>query len=221
MQKLLMITVVAIAIVATGRPGTVSADGDKSVDVKGLETFEANALFLSNLRFAPENIKVEKGDKVTWKDDALTSVPHTITIFDPTVLPVDFATAYICLWDKRILGVDGPCLQFMDAHGGIPPSTPVVNAGRNGLDAPGDSIFLPPNGSVTAQVTAGPGTTLHYICIIHPWMQGSITVKRTKEGGKDKLKQRNGEAAGEHPARYAAASLIRPPKRLTPKFMVG
>ena len=132
---------------------------------------------------------------MTWKDDALTSVPHTISIFDPTVLPVDFATAYICNWDKRILGVDGPCLQFMDAHGGIPPTTPVVNAGRNGLDVAGDSIFLPPNGSVSAQVTAGPGTTLHYICIIHPWMQGSITVKRTGEGSKDKLKQRNGEAA--------------------------
>lgn len=68
MQKLMMITVMAIAIVATGRPGTVSADGDKSVEVKGLGTFEGNALFLSNLRFAPENINVEKGDKVTWKE---------------------------------------------------------------------------------------------------------------------------------------------------------
>ena len=180
MQKLMMITVMAIAIVATGRPGTVSADGDKSVEVKGLETFEGNALFLSNLRFAPENIKVEKGDTVTWKDDALTSVPHTITIFDPTVLPVDFATAYICNWDKRILGVEGPCLEFMESHGGIPPTTPVVDAGRNGLDVAGDSIFLPPNGSVSAQVAAGPGTTLHYICIIHPWMQGSITVEEDR-----------------------------------------
>jgi plastocyanin len=177
MKKLLMITVMAIGIVATVRLGTVSADGDKNVDVKGLETFEGNALFLSNLRFAPENTKVEKGDKVTWKDDALTTSPHTITIVNPEIVPVDFATAYICLWDKRILGVDGACLQFMDAHGGIPPSTPVVNAGRNGLDVARDSIFLPPNGSVSAQVTAGPGTTLHYICIIHPWMQGTITVE--------------------------------------------
>jgi plastocyanin len=177
MQKLVMITVMAITMVATVGRGMVSADDGKKVDIKGLETFETNALFLSNLRFVPENIKIEKGDTVTWKDDALTSVPHTITIFDPTVLPVDFATAYICNWDKRILGVDGPCLQFMDAHGGIPPSMPVVNAGRNGLDVPGDSIFLPPNGSVRAQVTAGPGTALHYICIIHPWMQGTITVE--------------------------------------------
>jgi len=182
MQKLVMITVTAIAMIATVSIGMVSADGGKKVDIKGLETFEGNALFLSNLRFAPENIKVDKGDTVTWADNALTTSPHTITIVEREDVPVNFAEAYICLWDKRILGVDGPCLQFMDAHGGIPPTTPVVNVGRNGLDAAGDSIFLPPNSSVSAEVTARPGTTLHYICIIHPWMQGTITVedRRTK-----------------------------------------
>jgi len=178
MKKLVMITVMAIAMVATVSTGMVSADGGKKVDIKGLETFESNSLFLSNLRFAPENIRVDKGDTVTWEDKAKTTVPHTISIFDPKVVPVDFATAYICNWDKRILGADGPCLQFMDAHGGVPPITPVVDVELKGLDAPGDSIFLlPPDTSVSAQVTARPGTTLHYICIIHPWMQGTITVK--------------------------------------------
>jgi plastocyanin len=181
MQKLVMITVMAIAIVATVSAGTVSANGDKSIDVKGLETFEANALFLSNLRFAPEHIKVDKGDTVTWADDAPTAVPHTITIVNREILPVDFATAYICLWDQRILGVDGPCLQFMDAHGGVPPTTPVVNVGGKGLDVAGDSIFLPPNGSVSARVTATSGSVLHYMCIIHPWMQGSITVEENRK----------------------------------------
>ena len=83
MKKLVMITVMAIAMVATVSIGIGECRRREKSDVKGLETFEANALFLSNLRFAPENIKVEKGDTVTWKDDALTSVPHTITIFDP------------------------------------------------------------------------------------------------------------------------------------------
>jgi len=180
MRKLVMITVTAIAMAAIVSVGMVDADGGKKVDIKGLETFESNSLFLSNLRFAPEHIKVEKGDTVTWEDRAITTVPHTITIFDPKVLPIDFATAYICNWDKRILGFDGPCLQFMDAHGGIPPVTPVVDVERTGLDAPGDSIFLPPNSSIKAQVTARPGTTLHYICIIHPWMQGTITVEEDR-----------------------------------------
>jgi plastocyanin len=180
MQKLVMITVIAIAMAATVSIDMVNADGGEKVDVKGLETFESNSLFLSNLRFAPENINVKKGDKVTWKDDALTSVPHTITIVESADLPSNFAEAYICNWDKRILGVDGPCLQFVDAHGGIPPTTPVVEVGRKGLDAPGDSIFLPPNSSISAQVTAAPGSVLHYICIIHPWMQGSITVEEDR-----------------------------------------
>jgi plastocyanin len=179
-KKLVMITVMAIAMVATVSIGIVSADGGKKVNVKGLETFEANSLFLSNLRFAPENIKVDKGDTVTWADIALTTSPHTITIVEHADVPVNFAEAYICLWDKRILGVDGPCLQFMDAHGGLPPTTPVVDVGRKGLDAPGDSVFLPPNGSVSAQITAAPGSVLHYICIIHPWMQGSITVEEDR-----------------------------------------
>jgi plastocyanin len=180
MKKLVMITVMALAMVATVSIDIVSADGGIKVDVKGLETFEANSLFLSNLRFAPENIKVDKGDTVTWADIALTTSPHTITIVEHADVPVNFAEAYICLWDKRILGVDGPCLQFMDAHGGLPPTTPVVDVGRKGLDAPGDSVFLPPNGSVSAQITAAPGSVLHYICIIHPWMQGSITVEEDR-----------------------------------------
>ena len=87
MQKLVMITMLVIAMVATVSRGMVSADGGKKVDVKGLETFEGNALFLSNLRFAPENIKVDKGDRVTWADNALTTSPHTITIVEREDVP--------------------------------------------------------------------------------------------------------------------------------------
>src|SRR5262245_21302831 len=177
MRKLVIIALMAIAMVANVGIGIVSADGGTKVDIKGLETFESNALFLSNLRFAPENIKVARGDTVTSADEALTTSPHTITIVEREDVPVNFAQAYFCNWDKRILGVDGPCLQFMDAHGGLPPTTPIVNVGRNGLDVPGDSLFLPGGGSVSAEVTARPGTTLHYICIIHPWMRGKITVE--------------------------------------------
>ena len=39
MKKLVMITVMAIAMIATVSIGVVSADGGKKVDVKGLETF--------------------------------------------------------------------------------------------------------------------------------------------------------------------------------------
>ena len=59
MQKLLILVMV-IVMIAIASEGIVSADSGKKVDVKGIETFEFNALFLSTLRSIPENIKVQK-----------------------------------------------------------------------------------------------------------------------------------------------------------------
>lgn len=59
MQKLLILVMV-IVMIAIASEGIVSADSGKKVDVKGVETFEFNALFLSNLRSIPENIKIQK-----------------------------------------------------------------------------------------------------------------------------------------------------------------
>jgi plastocyanin len=179
MRTLLMIAVAAVAMAAVVSAGAVSANSETEVKVEGSEDFEPNALFKRNFRFAPGDITVNSGDIVTWLDKDKLDVPHTITIVDPEDLPVDFATAYLCLGSDIIPGVDfdGLCLPFLAAHGGIAFSTPVVNVGSAGLDVPGDSLFLAADGSVSAQVTAAPGTTLHYMCIVHPWMQGTITVE--------------------------------------------
>ena len=43
----------------------------------------------------------------------------------------------------------------------------------------GDSIALAPKGphkTATVVVSAPAGTTLYYVCAIHPWMQGEIKV---------------------------------------------
>jgi hypothetical protein len=46
-----------------------------------------------------------------------------------------------------------------------------------GLDQPGDSLLIDAEHPVTrARVTAAPGTTLRFICVIHPWMQGKLKV---------------------------------------------
>ena len=61
----------------------------------------------------------------------------------------------------------------------------VVNVRKPGLDAPGDSISIfenqdkgapPGHASVAVRVSAPPGTTLHFLCGMHPWMQGAIVV---------------------------------------------
>ena len=58
-----------------------------------------------------------------------------------------------------------------------PPFNYVVNVGPPGLDQPGDSLLIDAEHPVTrARVTAAPGTTLRFICVIHPWMQGKLKV---------------------------------------------
>jgi hypothetical protein len=68
------------------------------------------------------------------------------------------------------------CGAALEGHfgGGVP--VPVLEAGNTGLDAPGDSLLLFPGGSVDGVISAPAGTTLYYLCALHPWMQGSITV---------------------------------------------
>jgi plastocyanin len=58
----------------------------------------------------------------------------------------------------------------------------VVEAGSAGFDTggdkttAGDSVYLPPKGKVTFKVTAKKGTTLNFICAVHPWMVATIKV---------------------------------------------
>ena len=53
-----------------------------------------------------------------------------------------------------------------------------VDKGKPGLDEPGDSIAIEgaKHKSISIKVTAPAGTTLHFICAVHPWMQGTIKV---------------------------------------------
>ena len=45
----------------------------------------------------------------------------------------------------------------------------------------GDSWFTgnKPEASITQQVTASAGTTIYFMCAVHPWMHGKITVGPT------------------------------------------
>jgi hypothetical protein len=54
----------------------------------------------------------------------------------------------------------------------------IVDKGQPGLDEPGDSIAIEgmKHMSVSIKVTAPAGTTLYFICAVHPWMQGEIKV---------------------------------------------
>ena len=138
---------------------------DRSVRTTGDERVVLNSMVQATLRFTPGMIKVSSGGTVTWTHDDFTTAPHTVTIVaNPPGASLDeiFACA--------------ECAAALAAHsaGGF---NPVVNVGGPGLDAPGDSLFLFDDQSVTATISAPSGTTLKYLCSIHPWMQGTIVVE--------------------------------------------
>lgn len=137
-----------------------------TVTVRGGERFVPNAMIQSTFRFSPGPIKVSQGQEITWVDEGQVPAPHTVTVV--AELPATVEEVFECG------APDEPCGEALDAH--FSGNTQVVEVGGPGLDTPGDSLLFFPGGSISAVVSAPAGTTLRYLCAIHPWMQGSISV---------------------------------------------
>jgi plastocyanin len=179
MRRLTIIVVTAL-VLATIAAGSVMADSGKTVRTVGRgQIFKPNQLIAVVLRFTPEATTVNAGQRIRFVDDDQdTDEPHTATIVDRADLPTSFAEGDACFAET------GPCGQAGAAHDPDgdqqPPFNLVVNKGRPGLDTAGDSLLFGgglDNQSISARVTAAPGTTLYYLCALHPWMQGKITVR--------------------------------------------
>jgi hypothetical protein len=133
----------------------------------GSENFEANALIYSTFRFDPERSFPHTGDRVVLADrDASTGVPHTLTVVRKSELPTSI---------DEVFGPCPACNQALNAHFGQDPPRFRVGLG-DGLNERGDSILVLEGQSVGARVTASSGSVLHFLCAIHPWMQGRLVV---------------------------------------------
>jgi plastocyanin len=156
---------IALPLAASGAP---KASG-VVVATKGTEIFDINGAAVATFRFAPEVLSVPSGTRVTWKHVDTSSDPHTITIVtDKRQLPHNFEAANC-----------KPCHAANDGH--FPRNKPpvaILNKGAPGLDTVGDSLLIRPKRGATAStvISAPAGTTLYYVCIIHPWMQATIKV---------------------------------------------
>ena len=117
--------------------------------------------------------------------------PHTLSLV--AKLPKTMA---------QIMGCEA-CGPLMGAHqvneetGDV--GVALVNAGAEGFDVAGDSIYLPPKGKVTFKVTAKKGSTLSFLCAVHPWMaahdQGQVGAAAGADRGRCTLATRAGRAA--------------------------
>jgi plastocyanin len=133
-----------------------------------------NALFASTLRFEPGVVTVKSGGTITFVNSQKDE-PHTATIVKQSELPRTPDQVENCKSCRLALAH----LKDPRHPETSPVKTYVVNRGQPGFDARGDSVFITPGGPhkrAVVTVSAPAGTTLYYVCAIHPWMQGSITV---------------------------------------------
>lgn len=167
--------IVALAGVLVGGIGQAS-DG-KVVKTKGDEQFVPNAKIMATLKFAPGNLVVASGEELTLAHEDKSDEPHTLTIIDSDEVPSDIEDVFNCGAPGTVC--DDAFNLIFGAVGGEPTSSVFVNDPSTGAGIDGrlDSLVVFPGESISAPVTAAPGTTLYYFCAIHPWMQGTITVK--------------------------------------------
>jgi plastocyanin len=120
-------------------------------------------------RFAPAHIEVDRGDRVTFVNAARLQESHTITIARKSELPTNI---------DEVLSCGAPGTACAPGRGHDPGNLKLEddNDAERGLDGVGDSLFQRTHRSISRRVTAPSGTRLHYVCAIHPWMQGHIKV---------------------------------------------
>jgi hypothetical protein len=110
--------------------------------------------------------------------------PHTFSLVEKGTLPKSKAAQKSCFTPGHI------CLSIAKWHGFNPKTEKItinpVEAGPEGWSTlgnnkgkKGDSWFTGESKKgthITEEVTAKAGTTLYFVCAVHPWMQGSVKV---------------------------------------------
>jgi hypothetical protein len=131
-------------------------------------------------------------DKLRWKKDVyhvrsggtlhvVSNVegPHTFTVVRKKNLPTTARQVDNCKICNKLIAAHGA-----DPNSNAPPKFLYLEngVGQNtppNVDRPGDSAGVGIIGrSVNLKVTAKRGTVLHFMCLIHPWMQAKVVVGR-------------------------------------------
>jgi len=177
---------VAVVFAATGT-GTAIATGDASapsrvtISTPESTSFEINRFAQEGLRWNRDVYVIRSGGTLTFKN-LQSDEPHTFSIVKKSQLPLTRRRIERCSAEPPALPKNRACRALVKAHAPNSqgnPQNPLVNKGKAGIDRPGDSVFIPPKGSPqpTITVSAAPGATLHFLCLVHPWMQATLEVR--------------------------------------------
>jgi hypothetical protein len=171
--------VIGVAVLVPGLAGADSATLTTSTPTVYIKDGKGGLRFV-----APKTVIEGEQLQVVNTTNAKQVGPHTFSLVTPESIPKTKKARQICFTKGHI------CKAIASWHGvkgNGPPTINPAEAGAEGWDTlgslttKGDSWFTgsKPGASfvqrVSAGATAGP-VTIYFMCAIHPWMHGKITV---------------------------------------------
>jgi hypothetical protein len=184
MQRKFVVGATAIALTASGAGAALAATtgpppSHATINAVQKVQFKVNRYVKDALRWQKDVYQVKSGGTLHIVNKAQDG-PHTFSVVQRKDLPrttKQINQCAICQTIGQQFGITDPNSDAPPPHNyvedGVAQDTPP------NVDKPGDSAFIGPNvgDSVDLTVTAKKGTTLYFVCAIHPWMQAKVQVK--------------------------------------------
>jgi hypothetical protein len=182
------LTVGAVALsVAVGGSGAALAAGSSSAPKRATIkesqklVMKPNRYIQDGLRWNKDVYHVRSGGTLHLVANILSEGPHTVTVVRKKDLPTNARQAFNCKICNKLGAAHGA-----DPNSEAPPKFLFLENGKGqdtppDFDRPGDSAVIgasKANAAVNVKVTAKKGTTLNFMCLIHPWMQAKVIVGR-------------------------------------------
>jgi hypothetical protein len=164
---------IAVALVAAVAGATVAV-GQTAGNSATLTAFAGGKVVINKYtqdtsHWIPGAVSIKSGGTLTIKPKGAPA-PHTFSVVKAADVPKGEA-----VFDCKACEKIGKSHGFPEGEG--PPKHIKVDVGAAGIDQAGDSVVLDTKKSTKLVISAKAGTTLRFICVIHPWMQGKLTVK--------------------------------------------
>ena len=175
----LVATTALLALAISGAVSTAAVTPTGNTAVVSIELTKGKLKFVG-----PKTVTAGDQLEILSKTNPKQVGPHTFSLVTKGSLPKTRKAQQSCFSPKKI------CLAIAKWHGFNPKTEKItknlVKAGPAGWSTMGDATGKTGDSwfsgeskkgtHVSQQVTAEPGTVLHYLCAVHPEMQGEVEV---------------------------------------------
>jgi hypothetical protein len=182
LRKLTVVAVGMLVALAAMGGATATAAPRTRTTIKSVTSFrfKPNRYIQDGLRWNRDVYAVRSGGRIHVVNGDGSEGPHTFTVLRKKDVPKTVRTLFNCRACNALTRAHGANPESED-----PPRFPFLENGVGqdtppDVDRPGDSGLIGTGrkgDSVDFNVTARAGTTLYFICLIHPWMQAKLQVQ--------------------------------------------